>query len=133
MFDLNQFRTADGYKIPAGIHYLTEPVKISENNIRIYGEDGAVLRGTLRLTRKDFTEDEPGVWTASVPCKVDAFYVGDRKYTMARYPKANRPNEPFGGYNPDCTFPSKTADWADPTVSGAVVRIVSTAKTKTAR
>ncbi|MBQ4047622.1 MAG: right-handed parallel beta-helix repeat-containing protein [Clostridia bacterium] len=115
MFDLNQFRTADGYKIPAGIHYLTEPVKISENNIRIYGEDGAVLRGTLRLTRKDFTEDEPGVWTASVPCKVDAFYVGDRKYTMARYPKANRPNEPFGGYNPDCTFPSKTADWADPT------------------
>ena len=115
MFDLNQFKTADGYKIPAGVHYLTEPIQISGKNIRISGEDGAVLRGTIRLSRADFTEVEPGVWCASVPATADALYIGDRKYTMARYPKANRPNEPFGGYNPDCTEPSKTADWADPT------------------
>ena len=61
MFDLQQFRTADGYKIPAGVHYLTEPIKISGKNIRISGEDGATLRGTMRLSRADFTEVEPGV------------------------------------------------------------------------
>ncbi|MBR5519104.1 MAG: right-handed parallel beta-helix repeat-containing protein, partial [Clostridia bacterium] len=115
MFDLTRFQTADGYKIPSGVHYVTDPVAITGKNIRIVGEDGAILRGTMRLTRKDFTEETPGVWTASVPCKADAFYVGDRKYVMARYPKANRPGDVFDGYAADCILPVKTAGWADPT------------------
>ena len=115
MFDLNRFKTADGYKIPAGVHYLTEPIQISGKNIRISGEDGATLRGTIRLSRADFTEVEPGVWCASVPAAADALYIGDRKYSMARYPKADRPGDVFDGYAADCILPNKTAGWADPT------------------
>ncbi|MBE6953718.1 MAG: peptide-binding protein [Ruminococcaceae bacterium] len=115
MFDLNRFKTAEGYKIPSGVHYLTEPIKISGKNIRISGEDGATLRGTIRLSRADFTEVEPGVWCASVPAAADAFYVGGRKYSMARYPKADRPGDVFDGYAADCILPNKTAGWADPT------------------
>ena len=101
--------------IPAGVHYLAEPMVLTGGNIRIVGEDGAVLRGTVKLCRKDFREVEPGVWCADVKHKADAFYIGDRKYSMARYPKADRPEDVFGGYAADCILPSKTRDWADPT------------------
>ena len=100
--------------IPAGVHYLTEPVMLTGKDIRIVGEDGAVLRGTAKLSRADFRETEPGVWRAQVSHKADAFYIGDRKYTMARYPKGGNPELVFGGYAADCVFPSKTKDWADP-------------------
>ena len=102
-------------RIPAGVHYLTEPVKVRGNNIRIVGEDGAILRGTAKLSRADFRETEPGVWSAKVAYRADAFYIGDRKYSLARYPKADRPEEVFGGYAADCIFPEKTKNWADPT------------------
>ncbi|MBQ1955264.1 MAG: right-handed parallel beta-helix repeat-containing protein, partial [Clostridia bacterium] len=115
MFDISKFKTEDGYLIPSGIHYVTEPVVLTGKNIRIIGEDGAVLRGTKRLSRADFTEDGDGVWTATVDCFADAFYIGDRKYSMARYPKANRPGDVFDGYAADCVEPSKTKEWADPT------------------
>ena len=100
--------------IPSGIHYLSEPVILTGKQIRIRGEEGAILRGTLRLSRADFTEVEPGVWCAAVRCQADAFYIGERKYSMARYPKANRPGDVFDGYAADCIAPSKTKDWADP-------------------
>lgn len=101
--------------IPSGVHYLREPIVLKGRHIRIRGEEGAVLRGTLRLKYSDFVEAEPGVWSAALPCAADAFYIGDRKYAMARYPKADRPGEVFDGYAADCIFPAKTKEWADPT------------------
>ena len=101
--------------IPAGVHYLAEPMILTGGNIRIAGEEGAVLRGTVKLSRGDFREVEPGVWRADVKHKADAFYIGDRKYSMARYPKADRPEDVFGGYAADCILPQKTSQWADPT------------------
>lgn len=102
-------------RIPAGVHHLSKPVTLTGDNIRIVGEDGAILRATVKLSRGDFRETEPGVWCADVKYKADAFYIGDRKYQMARYPKADRPEDVFGGYAADCIQPAKTAGWADPT------------------
>ena len=122
MFDLNRYKTANGYLIPSGIHYITSPIRISGEHIHIKGEDGAILRGTYPLSCSDFTQEGSGVWTATLPYKADAFYVGTRKYTMARYPKANRPREVFDGYAADCIYPSKTAEWADP--SGGYIHVL---------
>lgn len=115
MFDIHKFQSGKDIRIPAGIHYVTEPIVLRENGLHIRGEEGAVLRGTLPLKRQDFTEEAPGIWTASVPQGADALYIGSRIYTMARYPKADRPGEVFDGYAADCIEPAKTADWADPT------------------
>ena len=102
-------------KIPAGVHRFAEPVRISgRKNVRVVGEDGAVLTGTVALRREDFTEEEPGVFSASVPCPVDGFWSGSRRYVNARYPKCTDPDLPFGGYARDCVLPEKTKDWADP-------------------
>jgi hypothetical protein len=102
-------------RIPAGIHRIASPVRIAgKRDLLIVGEDGAVLRGTVPLRRADFTEESPGVFSAPVPTPVDGFFVGDRRYTMARYPKATDPEAPFGGYAADCILPEKTNDWADP-------------------
>ena len=102
-------------RIPAGVHYVPELVVLTGKDIHIIGEDGAILRGTVKLSRTDFRETEPGVWRARVSHKADAFYIGDRKYSMARYPKADWPEEVFGGYAADCILPQKTCQWADPT------------------
>ncbi|MBO6053336.1 MAG: hypothetical protein J6Q17_06330, partial [Clostridia bacterium] len=105
----------DILRIPAGIHRVSAPLRITGlRDLHLIGEDGAVLRGTIPLRRADFTEEAPGVFSASVPARVDGFFVGDRAYTMARYPKATDPDAPFGGYAADCLFPEKTKDWASP-------------------
>ena len=114
MFDIRKFQSGNEILLPAGIHYVTEPIVLSENGLRIRGEEGAVLRGTMPRKREDFTEEAPGVWTAPAPHGADALYIGSRKYTMARYPKADRPGDVFDGYAADCIEPAKTADWADP-------------------
>ncbi|MGN1346637.1 MAG: right-handed parallel beta-helix repeat-containing protein [Eubacteriales bacterium] len=114
MLDLMHLPNDTVVHLPSGITYLTEPVVLRGKNIRITGEDGAVVRGTVKLCREDFTETEPGVYSAAVPVPADAFYVGERKYRMARYPKASSPDLPFGGCAADCIFPEKTKDWADP-------------------
>lgn len=115
MFDIRKFQSGKDILIPAGIYHVTEPIILKGEALRIRGEEGTILRGTLPLRREDFTEEAPGIWTAPVPCPVDAFYIGNRKYTMARYPKAHRPGEVFDGYAADCIFPETTAGWADPT------------------
>ena len=99
--------------IPKGIHYLTEPMILRGKNIRIVGDD-SVLRGTIKLCQKDFTEIEPGVFSAAVAVLADAFYIGTRKYRMARYPKANDTETVFSGYAADCIFPQKTQNWKNP-------------------
>ena len=114
MLNIEEYRLGNEILIPTGIHYITEPIVITENNLRIRGEDGAVLRGTLPLKCEDFTEEVPGVWSAPIPLAADALYIGNRKYTMARYPKADRPGDVFDGYAADCIAPSRTAFWADP-------------------
>ncbi|MBQ3706758.1 MAG: hypothetical protein II889_02515 [Clostridia bacterium] len=102
-------------RIPAGVHRFREPVRIrGKKNIRIIGEDGAILRGTVVLRRADFEEIEPGLWAAPVPSAADGFWIGERAYEMARYPKRTDPDAPFGGYAADCVLPEKTKDWADP-------------------
>ena len=100
--------------IPAGIHHIPKPILISGSNIRIRGEEGAILRGAVPIPREDLRQEGPGLWSAPVPKAADALYVGGRKYTMARYPKADRPGEPFDGYATDCILPGKTKDWHDP-------------------
>ena len=115
MFDIRKFRSGKDILIPAGIHHVTEPILLTAKDLCIRGEEGAILRGTVPLSRKDFTQEAPGVWSARVFCPADALYIGSRKYTMARYPKANRPGEVFDGYAADCIEPAKTRDWADPT------------------
>lgn len=115
MFDIRKFQSGKDILIPAGIYHVTEPIILKGEALRIRGEEDTILRGTLPLRREDFTEEAPGIWTAPVPCPVDAFYIGNRKYTMARYPKADRPGEVFDGYAADCIFPETTAGWADPT------------------
>ncbi|MBE6939084.1 MAG: peptide-binding protein [Ruminococcaceae bacterium] len=114
MFE-KEIKSGSNILIPEGIHYVTEPILLRGRDIRITGRDGAVLRGTARLKKADFTETQPGVWCASVSQKADAFYVGERKYSMARYPKADRPGDVFDGYAADCILPEKTKFWADPT------------------
>ena len=84
--------------IPAGIHRLSEPVTIRGTDIRIVGEDGAVLSGTIALSRADFTETEAGVFSAPVPFPADALIVSGHRYTMARYPKKTDASTVFGGY-----------------------------------
>ncbi len=101
------------FRISAGVHYITEPITVRGKHIRIIG-DSAVLRGSIRLGRKDFFEVEEGVLAAEVARPVDGLYVGGRKYRMARYPKYTDPDAVFGGYAADCIFPEKTREWADP-------------------
>ena len=115
MFDIRKFRSGQDILIPAGIHHVTQPILLTEKDLCIRGEEGAILRGTMPLSREDFTEEFPGVWSARVFCPADALYIGSRKYTMARYPKADRPGEVFDSYAADCIEPAKTRDWADPT------------------
>jgi len=101
-------------RIPTGIHRLSSPVVICGNDIRIVGEDGAVLSGTVALSRADFTENEPGVFSAPVPFPADALIVCGRRYTMARYPKKTDASAVFGGYAADCILPEKTSGWENP-------------------
>ncbi|MBO5128445.1 MAG: hypothetical protein J6D10_12830, partial [Clostridia bacterium] len=101
-------------RIPAGVHRFSSPVVIRGNDIRIVGEDGAVLSGTVALSRADFAEVEPGVFSAPVPFPADALIVSGRRYTMARYPKKNDDSTVFGGYAADCILPEKTSGWANP-------------------
>ena len=100
--------------IPTGVHTVPDPILIRGRNIRIIGEDGAELHGTLRLTRGDFTEIRPGVFCAPVNRSVDGLYVSGRKYEMARYPKFTAPDLVYGGYAADCVFPEKTSAWKNP-------------------
>ncbi len=115
MLDKAIFENGCSIIIPTGVHYVPEPIVLRGENIRIVGEDGTVLRAAVKMRREDFWEEEPGVWCAKVPRAADGFYIGDRKYKMARYPKAKCRDEVFEGYAADCVFPSKTQEWADPT------------------
>jgi len=114
MLDFTNIENDSLFCIPSGIHYITNPIRITGKNIRIVGEDGAVLRGTIQLSGKDFTETEPGVYSAAVPYPADAFYIGKQKYRMARYPKYRDPDAVFGGYSADSILPEKTKEWSNP-------------------
>lgn len=114
MFDLRRISSNTTITIPCGVHSVPDTIVIRGSNIKIIGEDGAELHGTIPLTRKDFTEVEPGVYCASVDRRVDGLYISGRKYTMARYPKFTDAELVYGGYAADCVFPEKTKTWSDP-------------------
>ena len=46
MLSFQQIKSNTHVVILAGVHYLSKPVVIRGKNIRITGEDGAVIRGT---------------------------------------------------------------------------------------
>lgn len=115
MADFSSLSDHSVLRIPAGIHHITSPIRISgKHDIHIIGENGAILRGTIHFNRADFIEESPGVFSAPVAMPVDVLWVGGRRYTMARYPKATSPDVPFGGYSADCILPGKTKDWTNP-------------------
>ena len=101
-------------RIPAGIHRLPKPLRVCGKNIRILGEDGAVLRGTRTIPAETWRHEEENIYSAPCPEPADGLLVDGQPYTMARYPKFTDPDEVFGGYAADCTEPVKTADWTDP-------------------
>ncbi len=94
--------------IPAGIYRLAEPLVLRGKHLRVVGEGTVVFRGTVPVRR------EGEVFPVPANMKADGFYIGDRRYRTARYPKASDPFLPFGGYAADCTDPAKTKDWKDP-------------------
>ena len=114
MFDLRRISSNSTIIIPSGVHNVPDTIAIRGSNIKIIGEDGAELHGTIPLTRKDFTEVEPGVYCASVDRRVDGLYISGRKYTMARYPKFTDAELVYGGYAADCVSSEKTKEWSDP-------------------
>ena len=96
MIDFARLTDGSVLNVPTGVHRIPSPVRIAgKRDIRVIGEDGAILRGTIPLRRADFTEESPGVFSASVPVPVDGFFIGARRYSMARYPKATDPSVPF--------------------------------------
>ena len=106
----------DELLIPAGTHTLTEPIRITASNVIIRGEDGAELRAVKPLSDCLWHETDNGILYTEIDADTtaDALYIGDRKYRMARYPKFTSDDLIFGGYAADCTEPSKTAQWNDP-------------------
>ena len=106
----------DELLIPAGTHTLTEPIRITTSNVIIRGEDGAQLCAVKSLSDCLWHETDNGIFYTEIDAdtKADALYIGDRKYRMARYPKFISDDLIFGGYAADCTEPSKTAQWRDP-------------------
>ncbi|MBQ5356158.1 MAG: hypothetical protein IIU08_09845, partial [Clostridia bacterium] len=94
--------------IPAGIYRLAEPLVLRGKHLRVVGEGTVVFRGTVSVRRGG------EVFPVPANMKADGFYIGDRRYRTARYPKASDPSLPFGGYAADCTDPKKTKDWKDP-------------------
>ena len=92
--------------IPEGIYRIEKPVTIRSKNLRIIGEGNVVIRGTAKAGW------DGKAYHSTAPA--DGFYIGNRKYTMARYPKQTDPNAPFGGYAADCILPEKTREWKNP-------------------
>ena len=43
-------------RIPSGIYHITKPITITGSHIRITGEDGAVLSGTMPLTDRIWSD-----------------------------------------------------------------------------
>jgi len=114
MQDLSSIESSTTVVIPTGVHHITKPVQISGTDIRIVGEEGAILRGTVSLAGHTWTDGGNGRFFTSLDKTADALYVNGRKYRMARYPKYSSDDLPFGGCSADCLFPEKTKNWAHP-------------------
>ena len=109
--------TSDGQKmikITSGVHYITEPIVITEDNLHICGEDGAVLRATCPIGQNVWQSLGNGMYCTEVSKIPDALYLGNRKYRMARYPKYDPDIPIFGGYSADCLSKEKAASWKNP-------------------
>lgn len=101
-------------RIPSGIYHITKPITITGSHIRITGEDGAVLSGTMPLTDRIWSDKGGGLYAAAIDTPVDGLWIGSHLYTMARYPKATDPDAVFGGYAAECLSPEHTSRYADP-------------------
>ena len=105
-------------KIPAGVHRIAEPIAVTENGLRIVGEDGAVLRGTVSLGGLNWKDEGGGRFSARLPESCtgvpDALYVNGEKYRMARYPAYDPDCPILGGYAADCLSKERADGWADP-------------------
>lgn len=107
---------ADGceVRIPAGIHHITEPIPLYGKHIRIVGEDGAVLSGTMPLSDAKWTRVKDGLYATPFSRPTDGFVIGAHRYRMARYPKITDNKTVFGGYAADCLDLTRTANYKNP-------------------
>ena len=101
MFSINQKGEKKEMRIPSGVHYIKEPIVITEDDLDIIGEDGAILRGTVKVDSV-WTQMDGGIYQAHSELKADALYDDGVKYRMARYPKYDPNIDVFGGYAGDC-------------------------------
>lgn len=112
-----EIRIEDGKKImriPDGVHYITEPICIEEDDLYIKGEGNAVLRAALLLAENAWEDAGCGRFCTQVSQVPDALYLNGEKYRMARYPKYNPDIAVFNGYSADCISKEKAAGWKNP-------------------
>jgi len=100
--------------VPAGIHHISTPISITDDNLLIRGEEGAVLSGTISLQAAQWHNCGGGIYRTHTDTKPDRLYVNDVPYRMARYPKYD-PNARFlGGTDAACLSQERIAQWKKP-------------------
>jgi len=101
-------------RIPDGVHYITEPICIEEDDLYIQGEGNAVFRAALPLAENTWEDAGCGRFCTEVSRIPDALYLNGEKYRMARYPKYDPEIAVFNGYSADCISKEKAAGWKNP-------------------
>ena len=99
--------------VPAGVHYLPKPLRLTGSRWELRGEPGAILSGCVPLTG-EWEDMGGGVYRTPTDRPADALYIGGEKYTMARYPKYNPVIPIFGGFSARVGTREKAAEWQDP-------------------
>lgn len=122
MFEIKIVDNKKIMKIPDGVHYVTEPVCIEEDDLYIVGEGNAVLRAAMQLAGNAWEKGERGIFSTAVSRTPDALYINGEKYRMARYPKYNPEIAVFNGYSADCISKEKAAEWKNP--KGAYIHAI---------
>ena len=68
MFDIRKFRSGKDILIPAGIHHVTEPIVLTEKNLRIRGEEALLEEGLVAGEESQYgltiitVDGEAAVW-----------------------------------------------------------------------
>ena len=95
-----------------GIYNLTSPISIKGESIEIHGEKNTIIQGCKKID--GWINEGNGVFSTSVDCDVDALYINDEKYQMARFPKYNPNIKIFGGFSKDVLSKAKADEWKNP-------------------
>ena len=98
-------------RIPRGLHRIAEPIVISEDNVRVLGEDGACLTACVPLGAA-WEDMGNGSFRTKPGIRPDVLYVNGVKYRMSRYPKCDPCN--MTAITEDCLSRERTDRWKDP-------------------